>query len=144
MRVTTKKYAGFGAFGDCPTEGSWEEWCDCRYGPVAPAIPGIVEKCKSKPFPGGLFPPWTNVGANARGLPDAKSVEKVMGQVAARNAQQAGINASYQKAASDIAVIDAKRAEVVKKVALYGGAGLVVLTILGLVAKLVSSGSEDA
>lgn len=70
---------GFGSFGtaslytgaDCPVGpgASWEAWCDCVY-PALQAGAEINTRCKSKPFPVGMVtPPWTEVGAGARGIP---------------------------------------------------------------------------
>jgi hypothetical protein len=53
---------------DCPpdsTPGGWERWCDC----VFAGDPGTLVKCKNKLGAALFTPPWTSVGAGARGIP---------------------------------------------------------------------------
>lgn len=75
-----RRLAGFAYFGtpsqyqanvECPvvSGGSWEAWCDCVY-PEG----DLRNRCRSKPFPGGFLPPWTEAGAGARGLPKPESI----------------------------------------------------------------------
>jgi hypothetical protein len=49
---------------------SWETWCQNKF-----ASDGVnLQKCMSKPFPIGTFsPPWTDIGAIARGIPKPSS-----------------------------------------------------------------------
>ena len=51
---------------DCPAGGSWEQWCNC----VFDTDGALAEKCKSQPMGPFTLPPWTNVGAIQRGIPD--------------------------------------------------------------------------
>jgi hypothetical protein len=57
---------------ECPlTPSNWDDWCNC----VFPAGSDLNNRCKSKPFPVGFVtPPWTEVGAGARGLPKPGSL----------------------------------------------------------------------
>ena len=65
-------FGSFGAIspitqGNCDATGSWENWCDCMWPAVADA--STNSKCRSKPWWVAGVPPWTVIGAAARGIP---------------------------------------------------------------------------
>lgn len=71
------RFAGFGSTspesgGDCPAQGSWENWCDCMWpGSSAPGINAACRKTADGLFsnPALRAAPWTDLGAAARGIP---------------------------------------------------------------------------
>lgn len=168
MIVSRSQLAGLG-FGaatpaatgpDACEGGTWEEFCDCKYG----SNTALRLKCKSKPWsccPFGFCPPWaapsTAVGAACRGLPKVEgagaaydaayaiqsglSIISLIDKIAVPM-QQKGIAAQEAEVvAQQLAVIkqqqavaksQATRAKVVNvmKWSAYGAAGIATVVIL--------------